>query len=80
MCMKNIVVTVHIKQKKVCMKNISIFGEQNNYSVQYKELLLLEVYYDLRKIPTKISLWIKIVAGKSILIIMSTLSIAQSNG
>jgi len=44
MCMKNIVVTVHIKQKKVCMKNISIFGEQNNYSVQYKELLLLEVY------------------------------------
>jgi len=44
MCMKNIVVTGHIKQKKVCMKNTSIFGEQNNYSVQYKELLLLEVY------------------------------------
>jgi len=42
--MKNIVVTVHIKQKKVCMKNISIFGEQNNYSVQYKELLPAEVY------------------------------------
>jgi len=26
------------------MKNISIFGEQNNYSVQYKELLPAEVY------------------------------------
>ena len=24
------------KAKKVCMKKISIFGEQNNYSMQYK--------------------------------------------
>ena len=23
-------------KKKVCMKKISIFGEQNNYSMQYK--------------------------------------------
>jgi len=36
-CMKNIVVTVHIKQKKRYVRRIFPFlGNKNNYSMQYK--------------------------------------------